>query len=563
MEDLRSRLIRLALENAVEYGGKALPDPVLRRIAGELPELRPRLKELLPLVREVLSEVNEMTPEEQARKLEELGGKPRERRERRKGLPELPEVEKYERVVTRFAPNPNGPLHLGHVRAALLSHEYARLYGGRFILRFEDTNPANARGEMYERIKEDLRWLGMSWDEEFFQSDRLELYYRVAEALLAEGKAYVCVCRAEEFRERRDRGLPCPCRDLPPSRHLERWRGMREGEYGEGEAVLRLKTDLRHPNPAVRDWPAFRVVEAAHPRTGNRYRVWPLYNFSVSVDDHEMGITHVIRGKEHEVNEARQRVLFQLLGWEYPTVVQYGRLTLAGSRLSKTEIVRAVERGELEGYDDVRLGTISALRRRGFLPESIRRVILEVGLTPVDSSLSWESLEAHNRKLVDDLALRYFFVPSGVWMRIRGAPELPEVELPLHPSHPERGKRRLPLLYRNGHLLVFLPPGDLESLREGELFRLKDLMNVALLSRSPPEGEFRGLELLQGVPKVQWVSGNPVVVRVLRPDGSVEEGLGEPALLGVRPGEIVQFERYGFVRVEETGREISAVFAHR
>jgi glutamyl-tRNA synthetase len=563
LEELKGRLVRLALENAAQHGGKALLDPVVRRIAGELPELRPRLREILPLVKEILSEVNGLTPEEQLRRLEELGGRERAERKRREGLPELPEVEKYERVVTRFAPNPNGPLHLGHVRAALLSHEYARLHGGRFILRFEDTNPANAREEMYGRIKEDLEWLGIRWDEEFFQSDRLELYYRVAGLLLEEGKAYVCLCRAEEFREKRDRGLPCPCRELPPSQQLERWRGMREGEYGEEEAVLRVRTDLHHPNPAVRDWPAFRVVEAPHPRVGRRYRAWPLYNFSVSVDDHEMGITHVIRGKEHEVNEARQRTLFSLLGWEYPTVVQYGRLTLAGARLSKTEIVRGVERGELQGYDDVRLGTISALRRRGFLPESLRRVILEVGLTPVDSSLSWESLEAHNRKLVDGLALRYFFVPSGVWMRVRGAPELREVELSLHPSHPERGKRHLPLRYEEGSLLVLVPSSDLQGLREGEVFRLKDLMNVALISRSPPEAEFRGLELLPEVAKVQWVSGDPVEVRVLRPDGSVEEGLGEPELRGVRPGELLQFERYGFVRVEETGRKISVVFAHR
>ena len=562
--ELRERILRLALENAIEHGGKALLDPVLRRVAGEFPDLRQRLRELVPLVEEILSEINLLSPEEQRKRLEELGGRAaREKRERRKGLPDLPNVEKYERVVTRFAPNPNGPLHLGHVRAALLSYEYARMYGGKFILRFEDTNPANAKEEMYGMIKEDLEWLGIRWDEEFYQSDRLELYYRMAERLLEEGKAYVCSCRAEEFREKRDRGLPCPCRELPPQEQLERWRGMKEGGYGEEEAVLRLKTDLKHPNPAVRDWPAFRVVEAPHPRVGRKYRVWPLYNFSVSIDDHEMGITHVIRGKEHEVNEERQRFLFRLLGWEYPTVVQYGRLTLAGSKLSKTEIVRAVERGELKGYDDVRLGTLSALRRRGFLPESVRRVILEVGLTPVDSSLSWESLEAQNRKLVDDLALRYFFVPSGVWVRVRNAPELREVELPLHPSHPERGKRRLPLLYREGCLLVLLSPEDLRNLKEGEVFRLKDLMNVSLLSLSPPEAEFRGLELLPGIPKVQWVSGDPVKVKVLKPDGTVEEGWGEPALRGVKVGEILQFERYGFVRVEETGKEISVVFGHR
>ncbi len=561
MEDLRNRLLRLALENAVEHGGRALLDPVVRRMAAEFPELRPRLRELLPLVEEILAEVNALSPEEQRRRVGE--GRRRERRERRRGLPELPNVERYERVVTRFAPNPNGPLHLGHVRAALLSHEYARLYGGKFILRFEDTNPSNARAEMYDRIREDLRWLGIGWDEEFYQSDRLELYYRVAELLLEEGKAYVCLCRAEEFRERRDRGLPCPCRELPPSQHLERWEGMKGGRYREGEAVLRIRTDLGLPNPALRDWPAFRVVEDPHPRVGRRYRVWPLYNFSVSVDDHEMGITHVIRGKEHEVNEARQRLLFQLLGWEYPTVIQYGRLTLAGTKLSKTEIVRAVERGELQGYDDVRLGTLASLRRRGFLPESIRRVILEVGLTPVDASLSWEVLEAQNRKLVDDLALRYFFIPDGVWMRIRKAPSLPAAELPLHPSHPERGRRLLPLRYEDGHLLVLIPSRDLEALKEGQVFRLKDLMNVRLLSKSPPEAEFEGLELLPDVPKIQWVSADPVRVRVLRPDGSLEEGWGEPGLKEVGEGEILQFERYGFVRVERTGREIWTVFAHR
>ncbi len=556
-------MCRLVLENAIEHKGKAEVDSVVRRLAAELPELRPKLKEVLPLVREIVSEVNALSHEEQIGRLREYGPLERPKRMRREGLPELPEVEKYEQIVTRFAPNPNGPLHLGHVRAALLSYEYARMYGGKFILRFEDTNPVNARLDMYELIKEDLRWLGIEWDEEFVQSDRMELYYRIAERLLEGGKAYVCTCEVENFRGLRDKGEPCPCRELRVEEHMVRWRRMVGGKYEEGEAVMRLKTDLRHPNPAVRDWPAFRVVKSPHPRVGMRYNAWPLYNFSVSVDDHEMGITHIIRGKEHEVNELRQRALFKYLGWRYPTVVQYGRLTLAGMKLSKTEIVNSVRRGELSGYDDVRLGTLSALRRRGFLPQAIRRVIMEVGLTTVDASVSWEGLAAFNRKLVDDIANRYFFVPGGVELSILKAPEISEVEVPLHPSHPERGKRRIPLRAEEGKLLVRISRVDLDSLEEGKTFRLKDFMNVVLKSKSPPEAEFHSMSLMPNVPKIQWVPERGVEVDVLKPDGSVEKGVAEPGVAGLIPGELVQFERYGFVKIEKVGERVSAVFTHK
>lgn len=563
MEDIRAKVLRWALANAVEHEGKARSGAVMGKLMAELPELRSKAKELRPIVEQVVGEVNRLSVESQRARLKEIGPVEPPRPEEKRGLPELPNIDKYPTVVTRFAPNPNGPLHIGHIRAALLSFEYARMHRGKFILRFEDTNPANAVLEMYDLIRRDLSWLGIKWDEEYIQSDRLEIYYKYAEELLGRGNAFICTCKVVNFRRLRDRGEPCPCRNLPPEEQLKRWRAMLTGEHGERGAVMRIKTDLKHPNPAVRDWPALRVVSIPHPRVGERYRVWPLYNFSVSIDDHEMGVTHVIRGKEHVVNEMRQRTLFEYLGWTYPTAVQYGRLTIGGAVLSKTQTMRGIQTGEFSGYDDPRLGTIAALRRRGFSPEAVKQVILDIGPTPVDAALSWETLAAYNRRFIDARTNRYFFVARPVKLIVRNVPELQAVRLRLHPSHPERGEREVPLLREGDVLTVYLSSEDITSLRETQVFRLKDLMNVKLISRGPPlQAEFQGFEL-KDVPKLQWVSAKAVELEVLKPDGSKDFGLAEPAFADLKVGEVAQLERYGFVRVDAVEPKLTAVYGHR
>jgi glutamyl-tRNA synthetase len=562
LKKVREVALRWALANAVEHEGRAYPKAVMGKLIAELPKQRAKVKELKAIVEKVVKEVNRLSDTEQRARLQKLGPPKTIRTKEKRGLPELPNVDKYPGVVTRFAPNPNGPLHIGHIRAALLSCEYARRYKGKFILRFEDTNPANAMLEMYDLIKLDLNWLGIKWDEEHLQSDRLDVYYKYVEQLLAAGKAYVCICKVMDFRKLRDQKKPCPCRGLPADEQLKRWRAMLKGEYGKERAVVRVKTDLKHPNPAVRDWPALRVVSIPHPRVGDRYRVWPLYNFSVSIDDHEMGVTHVIRGKEHVVNEMRQRTLFEHLGWDYPTAVQYGRLKIGGTVLSKTQTMRGIQTGEFSGYDDPRLGTIAALRRRGFLSEAIRQVILDVGPTPVDAALSWETLAAHNRKFVDVRANRYFFVPNPVKLMVRKVPELREANLRLHPSDPKRGKRAVPLSRKGDVLTVHLPKGDVSSMRKGQIFRLKDLMNVKLSSLSPLEADFQSFEVAD-VSKIQWVSAKAVEVEIIKPDNSRERGLAEPAVAELKAGEIVQFERYGFVRIDSVKPKLVVVYGHR
>jgi glutamyl-tRNA synthetase len=395
-----TELIRkFALLNAVKHDGKAQTGPVIGKVLAEKPELKAKAKEITVLINKVVAEINALTLEEQKSIVEEKWPETltREKAEEEKRLPPLPNADKYAVVVTRFSPNPDCVLHLGSARAIILSHEYARMYRGKFILRFEDTDPKLKRPvlEFYNRIREDLAWLECKPDEEHVQSDRIPIYYEYAEKLIRDGNAYVCTCQPQAFREKVLAQKPCPCRNLPPEEHLERWSRMLEGIYKEGEAVVRVKTDLTHPNPAVRDWPALRVIDiekCPHPRVGDKYRVWPLYNFACGLDDHLMGITHIIRGKEHLTNMVRQEYMYRHLGWQYPEAIHYGRLKITGAYLSKSKIVQGIREGLYEDWDDPRLATFAALRRRGITPEAIKKFIIDVGPKTSDVVLSWENL---------------------------------------------------------------------------------------------------------------------------------------------------------------------------
>lgn len=564
---------KYALVNAYTHKGKANPKAVIGKVLGENPELRPKAKEIIPLVNEVVEKVNALSLEEQEAKLRELYPEffeeKKTKKEEKKGLPPLPKAEKG-KVVTRFAPNPDGAFHLGNARAAILSHEYARLYGGKFILRFDDTDPKVKRPEpkFYDWIKEDLEWLGFKVDEVHIASDRLEIYYEYAEKLIKMGKAYVCTCPPEKFRELRDKGIACPHRDEPVEVQLERWREMLNGEYREGEAVVRIKTDLKHPNPAVRDWPALRIIDNPdHPRVGDKYRVWPLYNFASAIDDHELGVTHIFRGQEHAENETRQRYVYEYLGWEYPVTVHHGRLSIEGVILSKSKTRKGIEEGKYLGWDDPRLGTIRALRRRGIRPEAIRELIIEVGLKRSDTTVSWDNLAAINRRIVEPIANRYFFVADPIPMYIEGYDEEFTAEIPLHPDHPERGTRKLKFVPGKP---VYVSKDDMELFKPGNFLRLKDLFNVEIFEVSEDGIKARFHSVDYEIARenrwrmVHWVTeGRPC--EVLVPEGDellVRKGLLE-ADADVKVDDIVQFERFGFVRIDEVGEKVVAIFAHK
>ena len=565
---------KYALVNAYTHKGKANPKAVIGKVLGENPELRPKAKEIIPLVNEIVEKVNSLSIEEQEAKLREIYPEffkeKKGKKEEKRGLPPLPKAEKG-KVVTRFAPNPDGAFHLGNARAAILSHEYARMYDGKFILRFDDTDPKVKRPEpiFYEWIKEDLEWLGFKIDEIHIASDRLEIYYDYAEKLIKMGKAYVCTCKPEEFRELRDKGIACPHRDEPVEVQLERWRKMLNGEYKEGEAVVRIKTDLKHPNPAVRDWPALRIIDNPnHPRTGNKYIVWPLYNFASAIDDHELGVTHIFRGQEHAENETRQRYVYDYFGWEYPVTVHHGRLSIEGVILSKSKTRKGIEEGKYLGWDDPRLGTIRALRRRGIQPEAIRELIIEVGLKRSDTTVSWDNLAAINRRIVEPIANRYFFVADPIPMHVEGYEKEFIAEIPLHPDYPERGVRRLK--FKPGRP-VYVSGEDIELFKPGNFVRLKDLFNVEILEVNEDgiRARFHSVEYEIARKNrwrmVHWVTeGKPCEVWV--PEGEeliIRHGLLE-SNADVKVDDVVQFERFGFVRIDEVkDGKVRAIFAHK
>jgi len=574
---LREIIRKIALLNALNYGGKAQPGPVLGKLLAEDPHLKTRVKEVTSIITGVVREVNKLSLDKQRRMVEEKWPEAlvKEKVVVEKMLPPLPNVESYKRVVTRFAPNPDCLLHLGSARAIILCYEYAKMYNGLFYLRFEDTDPRLKKSalQFYDLIREDIMWLGCKWNTEFIQSDRLPLYYEHTEKILRDGNAYVCTCKREEFRKKVMTRQPCPCRNLTSKENVARWKHMLDGTYGEGEAVVRIKTDVDHPNPAVRDWPALRIIDTkkySHPRVGSKYRVWPLYNFACGVDDHLMGVTHIIRGKEHLTNQTRQEYMYHHFGWEYPEAIHYGRLKITGASLSKSVIVQGLRTGLFKSWDDPRLATFAALRRRGITAEAIRRLIIDVGPKTADVTLSWENLYAYNRKKIDSAANRYFFVSDPKKLIVTKVPRAFTARISLHPDKVEGGFRCFEIKPKEGRVSFWISSNDLRLMKKNGKIRFMGLFNfqvekvtkhsvkAVFHSKSHEEAKKVGATLIHWLP-----SGTGIPCEVVMPDASVVKGIAENSCKGLRPDDIIQFERFGFVRVDNVGERLTGYFAHR
>jgi glutamyl-tRNA synthetase len=576
-EEIREVIRRLALINAINHGGNAQVGPVVGKLLAEEPDLKTRVKEIGSIVAEIIKQVNKLPFEEQKKIVEnnwpELLVK--EKVEEKKRLPKLPNADRYESIVTRFSPNPDCAIHLGSARAIVLCSDYAKIYKGSFILRFEDTDPRLKRSALmfYEMIREDLAWLDCKPDNEFIQSDRIPIYYEYAEKLLKDGNAYVCTCKPETFRKKMLRHKACPDRHLQPKTHLVRWHKMLNGTYKEGEAVVRVKTDLNHPNPAVRDWPALRIIDPKkhpHPRVGSRYRVWPLYNLAAGLDDHLMKISHIIRGKEHLTNQVRQEFMYSHMGWKYPETIHYGRLKITGALLSKSKILAGMREGKFKSWDDPRLATFAALRRRGIQPEAIKRMIIDVGPKTQDVTLSWDNLYSYNRKLIDPVANRYFFVRDPARLAVKDVPQDFTAKLPIHPDHLERGYREIAVKPETGQALLSVSSSDFGLFKKGSVIRLMELFNVKVKKTSKKDikavfysQSYEDAKRLS-VPLVHWLPVNAgVPCNVVMPDASLANGTAEDECRNLRRDSVIQFERFGFARIDSVGELLVAYFAHR
>jgi glutaminyl-tRNA synthetase len=380
------------------------------------------------------------------------------------------------RVHTRFPPEPNGYLHIGHTKAILLNYGIAQEFGGRFNLRFDDTNPEKEDVEYVDAIKDDIRWLGADWeDREFYASDYFGTLYEWAQHLIRQGKAYVCSLTEEQVREWRGTvkipGRPSPDRDRPAAESLDLLERMKNGEFPEGAYTLRAKIDMAHANMKMRDPLLYRIKRMPHHRTGDAWNIYPMYDFAHGQSDAIEGITHSICTLEFEVNRPLYDWFIENLPVPHkPQQIEMARLNLTYTVMSKRKLLQLVKEGHVSGWDDPRMPTVRGLRRRGYTPSAIRQLSERVGVAKRNSTVDYALLEWCIRDELNRSADRVMAVLRPLKVVITNYPEgeVEWLEAENNPEDPSRGTRRIPFSRE-----LWIEQDDFREDAPAKFFRLK------------------------------------------------------------------------------------------
>jgi len=568
MDDkLREEIRKMALQNAFEHGGETKDKIILGKILGTKPEFRTKVKEIIGDISEIVVTVNQLSIEEQKKEIDEKFPEvltPKEKIVERKGLPELKDAEQG-KVITRFPPEPNGYPHIGHAKAAIINSEYAKMYGGKFILRMDDTNPEAERMEYHAAIKVGLEWLGIDFDIVKSTSDDMELFYEKGLELINSDKAYVCTCKRDDISKNRRERKACKCSKEDLDKNNKNWEKMQE-KFKPGEAIVRFRGDMKADNAVMRDPVLFRIIDGKHYTLGKKYRIWPSYDFAVAIEDSIDGITHAFRSKEFELREELIDAILDALDMRKPFQGFFSRLEFKGMPISKRIIKPLIEEGKVSWYDDPRLPTLEALKRRGIKPESIRQFIMSLGLTKANTLAPFDALEAFNRKFVDPNSSRLFMVNNAKKLSVKNLPKL-SVEIPNHPIN-DMGKRKIEV---DGNF--YISGEDAENIEEGKQIRLLGLGNISITKVGTKlEGEFVEGEPTD-IPKIQWVSQKTAhQIKIIIPkvlfngeefnEDSLEEleVYTEPHYLQLKEGDEIQFVRFGYCRKDSQNQ---AIFTHK
>lgn len=518
---------------------------------------------------------------------------------------------KHERIITRFPPEPNGYLHLGHAKSICLNFGIAKEYpGAQCNLRFDDTNPTKEDTEYVEAIEEDVRWLGFDWGEDlFFASDYFDDLHAFAIQLIEKGSAYVDSLSAEEIREHRgtltEPGKPSPYRDRSVKENLDLFRRMTDGEFAEGEHVLRAKIDMSSPNINLRDPTIYRIRNASHHRTGDKWCVYPMYDFTHGLSDMLEGVTHSLCTLEFE----HHRPLYDWFLEELqtpcrPRQIEFARLNLGYTVMSKRFLLKLVESGRVSGWDDPRMPTISGIRRRGFTPEAIRNFCSRIGVTKYQGMTDVSLLEFSVREHLNEVAPRALGVLHPLKVVITNYPEDKEETFAAvnNPEDPRAGERQIPFcreLYIDREDFMEDPPKKYFRLAPGREVRLryaclltcdevvKDAEGNVVELHCTYDPESRGGRSPDGRKvkgTIHWVSARhavPATVRLIErlftvedpraEGGELEDHLNpdslvtlsgcqmEPSLKGASPGNRFQLERLGYFCVDPDSTEEALV----
>ncbi len=516
---------------------------------------------------------------------------------------------KVDAIVTRFPPEPNGYLHLGHAKSICLNFGLAQKYGGKTNLRYDDTNPTKEDTEYVDSIKEDIKWLGFQWDKELYASDYFDQLYAWAEELIQRGLAYVDDQNQEEIRLNRGTvdkpGTPSPWRDRTPEENLKLFREMKAGKYAEGEKVLRAKIDMAHPNMMFRDPLLYRIKFAHHHRTGDKWCIYPMYDFTHGQCDSIEHITHSICTLEFDVHRPLYDWFIETLGIYPSHQYEFARLNLTYTLMSKRKLLELVQKGLVSGWDDPRMPTLCGVRRRGYTAEALRMFCDKIGVSKRDQLMDIQLLEWCVRQDLNARSNRYMVVQDPVKVTITNYPEgqVEWFDCPLNPAEPEGATRKVPFSRE-----LYIDRADFMEEAPKKFFRLKPDGEVRLKytyiikcneviknadgeivelkctydpSTHPTTGEWRSVK-----GTIHWVSvphAKELEVRnydrlftladmsqvpedkdykdFLNPDSLiVNSGYAEPALLEDASGIAVQFERTGYYVKDKDSTPEKAVF---
>ena len=508
------------------------------------------------------------------------------------------------RVHTRFPPEPNGYLHIGHAKSICLNFGLAKEFGGKCNLRFDDTNPSKEETEYVDSIIEDVRWLGFDWEDRmFYASDYFGQLYKWAVQLIEQGQAYVCDLTAEQIRESRgtttEPGKESPYRNRTVKENLELFERMRAGEFPDGARTLRTKIDMASPNFNMRDPILYRILHAEHHRTGNAWCIYPMYDFAHGESDSIEGITHSICTLEFEDHRPLYDWYVENLGIHHPQQIEFDRLNLTNTMLSKRKLLQLVQQGCVSGWDDPRMPTLSGLRRRGYSPEAIRQFCGTIGLSKTNGVIEYALLEHCLREDLNKRAARVMAVLDPLKVVIDNYPAdlVEEMEAENNPADPAMGNRKVPfskVLYIERDDFREDPPKQFFRLSPGREVRLRYGYLVTCTSVVKNEaGEIvevhctydpatRGGNTPDGrkvKSTIHWVSAahaldfearlyeslfvagaeddlelNPKSLEV-RPMAKIE-----PSVQGVKAGGYYQFERVGYFCVDKDATTEKPVF---
>ena len=518
----------------------------------------------------------------------------------------------YDEICTRFPPEPNGYLHIGHAKSILLNYGLAQKYHGKFNMRFDDTNPTKEKVEFVESIKKDIEWLGADWEDRlYFASDYFDQMYEAAVKLIKKGKAFVCDLTADEIRQYRgtltEPGKESPYRNRSVEENLQLFEEMKEGKYADGEKVLRAKIDMASPNMNMRDPVIYRVAHMTHHNTGDKWCIYPMYDFAHPIEDAIEGITHSICTLEFEDHRPLYDWVVKELEYPHPPKqIEFAKLYLTNVVTGKRYIKKLVEEGIVDGWDDPRLVSIAALRRRGFTPESIKMFVDLCGVSKANSSVDYAMLEYCIR---EDLKLkrpRMVAVLDPIKLVIDNYPEdkTEALEVEYHPDHPEYGKRTVPFgreLYIERDDFMAEPIKKYRRLYPGNEVRLYKAYLVTCTGYDTDEngnvtcvhatydpatfgGDAPDGRKVRGT--IHWVSAKentPLTARIydrlfnvenpsddsgvnsfeenLNPDSLTEkQGYGEVALATAKAGDRFQFMRDGYFCMDKDSAPGGAVF---